>query len=192
MKRVLDIGSIDQVAFQFYAHISVGQRQYSFFCNDHNVLRGWKPGFVQSEKFTQKTFDPVPLYSVPRFFADRHTQSSDSRLIPACDDGETLRIDPSPLLVDPQIILSFPDTLILAKGLGFHAISPLSWGLPDLPLAKAAGLHRQSFPSLRPPPAKDQPAASGGHPDEETVGSFLPRVAERRQCLFHSLDPAFN
>jgi len=181
------ISSVDQAALQLPAHILVTQRQYSFFRNDDDVLRGWKPGFVQSEKLTQKPFDPVSLYGVSRFLADRHAQSSDPRLIPAHDDGETLRIAPNPLLVDPQIILFFPNALIFAKGLAFHLFPPLSRGLPDLPLAQPRELHRQSLPSLRPPPAQDGSAAPGGHPDEETMGSLLLRVAEIRQCLFHRL-----
>ena len=42
---------------------------------------------------------------------------------------------PCPLLIDPQIILAFPNAFIPAKGLGFHVVPPLSWGLTDLPLA---------------------------------------------------------
>jgi len=52
MKRVSAIGSIDQAALQLGAHFIVSKRQYPFFCYDHDVLSGWKPGFVQSEKLT--------------------------------------------------------------------------------------------------------------------------------------------
>jgi len=52
MKRVSDIGSIDQAALQLGAHFIVSKRQYPFFCYDHDVLSGWKPEFVQSEKLT--------------------------------------------------------------------------------------------------------------------------------------------
>ena len=37
---------------------------------------------------------------------------------------------PNPLLIDPQIVLSFPDAFIFAKGLGFHAVPPLSGVCP--------------------------------------------------------------
>lgn len=46
---------------------------------------------------------------------------------------------PYPLLIDPQIILSFSNAIILAKGLGFHALPPLSRGLADQPLAHPGG-----------------------------------------------------
>jgi|WetSurMetagenome_2_1015567.scaffolds.fasta_scaffold516633_1 hypothetical protein len=136
MKRFSDIGSLDQAAPQLCADVSVCQRQYAFFSDDHDVLRGWKPGFVQSEKLAQKALDPVSLYSVSRFLADRHAQPSDSRLVPACDDREMGRGSPYPLLINPQIVLAFPNALIPAKGLGFHVIPPLSRGLTDLPLAR--------------------------------------------------------
>jgi len=189
MKRFSDIGSLDQAAPQLCADISVRQRQYSSFSNDHDVLRGWKPGFVQSEKLAQKALDPVSLYGVPRFLADRHAQSSDSRPVPACDDGETRRGSPYPLLIDPQIILSFPNAFIPAKGLGFHVVPPLSRGLTDLPLVRPLGLHRQPLPALRPSSAEDSPAASGGHPDEEAMGALSFGVAEHCQCLFHNSNP---
>jgi hypothetical protein len=189
MNRFSDIGSLDQAAFQLCAYVSVRQRQYFSFSDDHDVLRGWKPGFVQSEKLAQKALDPVSLYGVPRFLADRHAQSSDSRPVPACDDGETRRGSPYPLLIDPQIILSFPNAFIPAKGLGFHVVPPLSRGLTDLPLVRLLGLNRQPLPALRPSPVEDSPAASGCHPDEETMGALTLGVAERRQCFFHSLNP---
>ena len=189
MKRFSDIGSLDQAAPQLCADVSVRQRQYSSFSDDHDVLRGWKPGFVQSEKFAQKALDPVSLYGVPCFLADCHAQPSDSRPVPACDDREMRRGSPYPLLIDPQIILSLPNAFIPAKGLGFHVVPPLSRGLTDLPLARPLGLHRQSLPALRPPSAEDIPAASGGHPDKEAMGALSFCVAERRQCLFHSLNP---
>jgi len=44
-------------------------------------------------------------------------------------------VTPYPLLINPQIILSFPNSIRLAKGLGFHALPPLSRGLADQPLA---------------------------------------------------------
>jgi hypothetical protein len=189
MKRFSDIGSLDQAAPQLCADVSVRERQYSSFSDDHDVLRGWKPGFVQSEKLAQKALDPVSLYGVPRFLADRHAQSSDSRPVPACDDGETRRGSPYPLLIDPQIILSLPNAFIPAKGLGFHVVPPLSRGLTDLPLVRPLGLHRQLLPALRPSSAEDSPAASGGHPDEEAMGALSFGVAEHCQCLFHSLNP---
>jgi hypothetical protein len=46
-----------------------------------------------------------------------------------------MRITASPLIVDPQIILSFPDALVFAKGPVLHDALPLSRGLDDLPLA---------------------------------------------------------
>jgi hypothetical protein len=189
MKRFSGIGFLDQAALQLCTDVSVHQRQYSSFSDDHDVLRGWKPGFVQSEKLAQKALDPVSLYGVSRFLADRHAQPSDSRLVSACNDREMRRVTPYPLLIDPQIILSFPNAFIPAKGLGFHVVPPLSRGLTDLPLVRPLRLHRQLLPSLRPSPAEDSPAAAGGHPDEETVGALTLRVAERRQCLFHSLNP---
>jgi hypothetical protein len=145
MKMFSDIGSLDQAAPQLCADVSVRQRQYSSFSDDHDVLRGWKPGFVQSEKLAQKALDPVSLYGVPRFLADRHAQSSDSRPVPACDDRETRRASPYPLLIDPQIVLAFPNTLIPAKGLGFHVVPPLSRGLTDLPLARPRGYTASLF-----------------------------------------------
>jgi hypothetical protein len=192
MKRFSDIGSANQATLQFRANISVGQRQYAPFSDDHDVLRSWKPGLVQSEKLAQKAFDPVSLYGVPGFLADRRAQSRGSRLVAACDNGETRRVTPYPLLIDPQIILSFPNAIILAKGLGFHALPPLSRGLTDHPLARPRGLHRQSLPALRPPPAENVPAASGGHPNEETMGALSFGVAEHCQCLFHCLIPGLN
>jgi hypothetical protein len=189
MKRFSDIGSLDQAALQLCAHVSVRQRQYSSFSNDHDVLRGWKPGFVQSEKLAQNALDPVSLHSVPRFLADRHAQSSDSRPVPACDDGETRRGSPCPLLIDPQIILLFPNAFIPAKGLGFHVVPPLSRGPTYLSWVQPPGSHRQLFPALRPSSAEDSPAAPGGHPDEEAMGALSFGVAERCQCLFHKLNP---
>jgi hypothetical protein len=189
MKRFSGIGFLDQADLQLRADVSVHHRQYSFFGDDHDVLRGWKPGFVQSEKLTQKALDPVSLYGVSRFLADRHAEPSNSRLIPACDDREMRRVTPYPLLINPQIVLAFPNALSLAKGLGFHVAPPLSRGLTDLPLARTRVLHRQSLPALCTPPAEDIPAAPGGHPDEEAMGSFSFGIAERRQCLFHSLNP---
>ena len=94
MKRFLAIGFLDQAVPQLCADVTVHQRQYSSFGDDHDVLRGWKPGFVQSEKLTQKALDPVSLYGVPGFLADRCAQPSDSRLVPACDDREACRITP--------------------------------------------------------------------------------------------------
>jgi hypothetical protein len=135
MKRFSDIGFLDQAAPQLCADVSVHHRQYSPFGDEHDVLRGWKPGFVQSEKLAQKALDPVSLYGVSRFFADRHAQPSDSRLVPACDDREMCGVTPHPLLINPQIVLAFPNAFIPAKGLGFHAVPPLSRGLTDLPLA---------------------------------------------------------
>jgi hypothetical protein len=145
MKRFSGIGFLDQAAPQLRADISVHHRQYSFFGDDHDVLRDWKPGFVQSEKLTQKALDPVSLYGVSRFLADRHAQPSDSRLVPACDDREMRGVTPYPLLINPQIILAFPNTFIPAKGLGFHAVPPLSRGLTDLPLARPRGYTASLF-----------------------------------------------
>jgi hypothetical protein len=82
--------------------------------------------------------------------------------------------------------LSFPDAFIFAKGLGFHAVPPLS-GVCPTRLWSFRGLHRQSLSPFRPSPAQDRPASLGGHPDEEPMGSLHLRVAEIRQCLFHSL-----
>jgi hypothetical protein len=145
MKRFSGIGFLNQTAPQLRADISVHHRQYSFFGDDHDVLRDWKPGFVQSEKLTQKALDPVSLYGVSRFLADRHAQPSDSRLVPACDDREMRGVTPYPLLINPQIILAFPNTFIPAKGLGFHAVPPLSRGLTDLPLARPRGYTASLF-----------------------------------------------
>jgi len=192
MKGFSDIGSVDQATLQFRANISVGQRQYAPFSDDHDVLRSWKPGFVQSEKLAQKAFDPVSLYGVPGFLADRRTQSSDSRLVAACDNSETRRVTPYSLLIDPQIILSFPNAFVFAKGLGFHALPPLSRGLTDLPLARPLGLHRQPLPALRPSSVENGPAAPCGHPDEKTMGALSFGVAEHCQCLFHYLIPGLN
>lgn len=189
MKRFSDIGSANQVTLQFCADISVGQRQYASFSDDHDVLRSWQPGLVQSEKLAQKAFDPVSLYGVSGLLADRHAQSTDSRQVRACDNGKTCRVTPYPLLIDPQIILSFPNTIIFAKGLGFHALPPLPRGLADQPLARPRMLHRQSLPALRPSAAENVPASSGCHPNEETMGAFSLGVAERRQCLLHLLIP---
>jgi hypothetical protein len=189
IKRFSGIGSLDQAAPQLCADVSVRQRQYPSFSDDHDVLRGWKPGFVQSEKLAQKALDPVSLYGVPCFFADRHAQPSDSRPVQACDDREMRRGSPYPLIINPQIVLAFPNALISAKGLGFHVVPPLSGGLTDLPLARPPGLYRQSLPTLRPSSAEDIPAASGGHPDEEAMGALSLCVAEHRQCLFHNLKP---
>jgi hypothetical protein len=189
MKRFSDIGSADQATLQFRANISVGQRQYAPFSDDHDILRSWKPGLVQSEKLAQKAFDPVSLYGVPGFLADRRAQPPDSGLVPACDDGETRRVIPYPLLIDPQIILSFPNAIIIAKGLGFHALPPLPRGLTDQPLARPRGLYRQSLPALRPSSIEDVAAASGGHPDEEAMCALSLGVAKHCQCLFHNLNP---
>jgi hypothetical protein len=133
MNRFSDIGSLDQAASQLCAYVSVRQRQYISFSDDHDVLRGWQPGLVQSEKLAQKALDPVSLYGVPRFFADRHAQSSDSRPVPACDDGKTRRVSPYPLLIDPQIILPFSNAFIPAKGLGFHVVRPFPGASPTCP-----------------------------------------------------------
>jgi hypothetical protein len=101
MNGLSGIGSADQAALQLGAYVIIGKGQYPSFRNDHDVLSGWKPEFVQSEKLAQKAFDPISLYRVPCFFTDRHAQSSDSRWIPARDNCETLRIAPNPLLVNP-------------------------------------------------------------------------------------------
>jgi hypothetical protein len=50
INRLSGIGSVDQAALQLGTYITVGKGQYPFFRNDHNVLSGWKPEFVQSEK----------------------------------------------------------------------------------------------------------------------------------------------
>jgi hypothetical protein len=144
MKRFSDIGSTDQATLQFRANIPVRQRQYAPFSDDHDVLRSWKPGLVQSEKLAQKAFDPVSLYGVPGFLADRRAQSSHSRLVPACDNGETRRVAPYPLLINPQIILSFPNALIFAKGLGFHRCRPFP-GASPASLWPARGGYTDSF-----------------------------------------------
>jgi hypothetical protein len=136
MKRFSDIGFLDQAAPQLCADVTVHQRQYSSFGDDHDVLRGWKPGFVQPEKLTQKALDPVPLYGVSRLLAYRHPEPSDARWVQAGDDREVNGITPYPLLINPQIVLAFPDAFIPAKGLGFHVVPPLSRGLTDLPLAR--------------------------------------------------------
>jgi hypothetical protein len=187
MKWFSDIGLGDQAISQLCTDIVVCQRQYPFSGDDHDVLRGRQPGFVQSEELAQKALDPVSPYGVPRFPADRHAQSSDSRPVPACDDRKTRRVSPYPLLIDPRIILSFPNALIFAKGLGFHVVPPLFRGLTDLPLVRPPGLNRQFLPPLRPPSAENSPAAFGGHPDEKAVGAFSLGVAENCQILFHSL-----
>jgi hypothetical protein len=136
MKRFSDIGFLDQAAPQLCADVSVHHRQYSSFSDDHDVLSGWKPGFVQPEKLTQKAFNPVPLYGVSRLLAHCHPESSDTRLIPAGNDCEMRGITPYPLLINPQIVLAFSNAFIPAKGLGFHVVPPLSRGLTDLPLAR--------------------------------------------------------
>jgi hypothetical protein len=136
MKRLSAIGSVDQAAFQLRADVTVSQRQYPFFGDDHNVLRGWKPGFVQPKKLTQKTLDPVSLYGIPHFLADRHAHSPDARRVRAEDDRESLRMAPHPLIVDPLVILPLPDPLLLAKGVGYHGVPSPSGRLPDLPPAR--------------------------------------------------------
>jgi hypothetical protein len=188
MKRFSDIGFLDQAVSQLSADVSVHQRQDSSFSDDHDVLSGWKPGFVQPEKLTQKALDPVPLYGVSRLLAHRHPEPSNARLIQACDDCEMRGITPYPLLINPQIVLAFPNAFIPAKGLGFHVVPPLSRGPTDLPLARRR-LHCQSLPAFGPPSAEDVPAAPGGHPDKETMGALSFGVAEHGQCLFHSLNP---
>jgi hypothetical protein len=183
---------LNQAAPQLCADVPVRQLQYSSFSDDHDVLRGWKPGFVQSEKLAQKTLDFVSLYGVPCFSADRHAQPSGPRPIPACDDRKMCRGLPYPLLIDPQIILVLPNAFIPAEGLGFHVAPPLSGGLTDLSLVHLLVLHHQLLPALRPSSAEDSPAAPGGHPDEEAMGALSFGVAERSQCLFHSLNPGLN
>ncbi|MDD5101255.1 MAG: hypothetical protein PHP66_09965 [Syntrophales bacterium] len=96
-----DIGFMAQAAQQLRANIPVHERQYPFFSNDHDVLGGGQPGFVQSKKLTQNTLDSVSLYGIPRFLADRYAQSSDSRLVRQRNDGETLRVCSHPLFIDP-------------------------------------------------------------------------------------------
>jgi hypothetical protein len=173
------MGSANQATLQLRANISVGQRQYTLFGDDDDVLRSRKPGLVQSEKFAQQTLDPISLYGIPSLLADRRSQSSDSRRVPARDDGETRRVNPYPLLIDPKIILSLPNAVALAKGLGLHLLPPPSRGLTDQPLARHRVLNRQTLPALCPAPAENIPAAFGGHPDEETMGAFSLGVAER-------------
>jgi hypothetical protein len=184
-----DIVFLNQAAPQLSADVSIHQRQYSPLGDDHDVLGGREPGFVQPEKLTQKALDPVSLYGVSRFPRDRHAQSSDSSQVPACDDGEMRRVTPYPLFINTQIVLAFSNTLIPAKGLGFHVVPPLSRGPTDLPLARPLGLYRQSFPPFCPPSAEDVPAASRGHPNEETMGALSLGVAKYGQCLFHSPNP---
>jgi hypothetical protein len=146
MNGFSDIGSVDQAALQLRANIPVRERQYPLFGDDHDVLRGWKPGFVQSEKLAQNALNPVSLDGIPRFFADRHAQSSDSRMVRKCEDVETLRGYPHPLLIDPQIILPFPYTLISAKGLGFHAVSrPFPGASPKRPWPARGGYTASLF-----------------------------------------------
>jgi hypothetical protein len=67
---------MDQSALQLGAHIMVSQRQDPLFGDDHDVLSGWKPGFVQSKKLSQKTLDPVSLCRIPCLLADCGTQPS--------------------------------------------------------------------------------------------------------------------
>ena len=86
---------------------------------------------------------------------------------------------PNPLLIDSQIVLSFPDAFIFAKGLGFHAVPPLSGVCPTC-LWSARGLHRQALSPFCPSSVQDRPASLGGHADEEAVGSLHLRIAEIR------------
>jgi hypothetical protein len=145
MKRLSDIGFLNQAAPQLCADVLVRQRRYSSFSDNYDVLRGWKPGFVQSEKLAQKTLDSVSLYCIPRFPAGRHAEPSGPRPVPARDDRKMRRVFPRPLIVDSQIILAFPNAFIPAKGLGFHVVPSPFRGLTDLSLVHPAGITPPTF-----------------------------------------------
>jgi hypothetical protein len=150
IKRFSDIGLRDQAIGQLCADVAILERKNSSFSDDHDVLKGRKPGFVQSEKFAQQALDPVSLHRVPGFPADRHADSSGAHWVPACDDGEMRRVSPYALLIDPRIILSFPNTFMFAKGVGFHGVPPLSRGLADLPLLRTARPPRVAIRTRKP------------------------------------------
>jgi hypothetical protein len=189
IKRFSDIGLRDQAIGQLCADVAILERKNSSFSDDHDVLKGRKPGFVQSEKFAQQALDPVSLHRVPGFPADRHADSSGAHWVPACDDGEMRRVSPYALLIDPRIILSFPNTFMFAKGVGFHGVPPLSRGLADLPLARLPGSYRQSYSSFCSSPAENGPAAPRGHPDKEAVGAFSLGITECCQVFLHGSNP---
>jgi len=51
-------------------------------------------------------------------------------------------------------------------------------------------LNGQPLSALSSPATQDQSPSPGGHSNKKAVGSFPLRVAEIRQVLFHSFDPA--
>jgi hypothetical protein len=81
-----------------------------------------------------------------------------------------------PLLIDGQIISSFANSYLLAKGLFFHG-----------PLFRV--LNGQPLSALSSSATQDQSSSPRGHSNKKAVGSFPLRVAEICQVLFHSLDP---
>jgi len=131
MNRLSAIGLLNQAVTQFCGDITVSQRRYPSFGDDHDILRGRKLGFVQSEKFAKQPLDPVSLHGIAGFFADRHAQPSDSVLVTAGDDGEMPRGSPYPLLIDPQIVLPFTYAFLPAECMVFRVASPLSGGPAD-------------------------------------------------------------
>jgi len=77
---------------------------------------------MQTIKFPNETFDPVPRDSVSHLFYNGDPQPSDACRVRAYDTGEMLRMCANPLLIDRQIISSFVYPFQFAKGRIFHVI----------------------------------------------------------------------
>jgi len=91
----------------------------------------------------------------------------------------------NPLLIDRQIISSFPYPFLFAEGRTFHGMC--GPGIPGMPGPSLPGLNSQSFPPFCPAAIEDESSSFGGHADQESMGPFPARVAHGFQCLFHRL-----
>jgi hypothetical protein len=108
--------------FQFPFHIRVHKRWNISLGDDHDILRGCEPGFIQSKKLSYESFDSISFNGITHFLADRDPQPIDSQFITAHNNNKTVRIAPYPLLIYPQIVFGFPNSLSFRESLLCHDV----------------------------------------------------------------------
>lgn len=134
-----------------------------------------KKSFMQSIKFSEQPFEPVPLYCLANLFTDRHPKSNPAGILNQVKKKQIFAASFFAGSKTLLIIRTLEHPFLGRKTLRFHYV-----------------LERQTFSSFLSSPFDNEPTGGRTHPLTKAMGSFLFQIAGLKRPFHGYRSPFFS